>query len=773
MKRVITVLISAVLLVLSSLAYAQVPEKTSYQAIIRNANGQLVKNTAVGVKVSVLTSANAEVYTETHQSTTNDNGLLILEIGNGTIVFGNFSSIDWADDEYQISVAIDINGGTDYNLVSTQSLLSVPYALYAKNADNVDYSKVSNAPTKVSSFTNDANYLTRESQILSISNDTIFLTGGSFVKIPAGFDGNYNSLINKPNLATVATSGSYNDLSNKPDLSQYLTQESQILSISNDTIFLTGGSFVKVPGGFDGNYNSLTNKPSLATVATSGNYNDLSNKPDINTSVMTTLYSLFQNPVTQNYFISQILTDSLKGNFANIAMDTVYANKVNLTDTLFNVLIHDSAKMAAFAQKYQTLSMSNDTLFLTNGGYVVIPAGFDGDYNKLTNKPNIELSVMSTIYSLFQNPVTRDYFASQIITDSLKGVFALAAYDTIMVKKEIIAQAVMAYMMNDTITMKQYDTKIMNMLMSDENIAKQYANQIFAIVVADTNLIKQYAQQLMPLFVTNERLSAYGKQVADLLVADTNLVKQYGKQVLPILIADTELMKQCGKQVADILINDTALLKQYGKQFIHRIIDDSNTIKEYGKRIMNIMAERADLAENIFNRLKNNEQLRAQAGKLIDTLMATYPQLIDKAVNKIGVTRIMNICNTTGIIDAIKDSLRTEIEHTMAATGCGAVAVLDKNVTAQRGSVYYTITGAANVTLLADNNTAEVYTWGVCYSAYPYPGQEVFYELGTSAGSNTFNITLSEISGNVVYVQPYVVTSKGRYLGNIVKVSLQ
>jgi len=38
----------------------------------------------------------------------------------------------------------------------------------------------------------------------------------SWYIIPAGFSGNYNDLIDKPNFKTVATSGSYNDLINKP-----------------------------------------------------------------------------------------------------------------------------------------------------------------------------------------------------------------------------------------------------------------------------------------------------------------------------------------------------------------------------------------------------------------------------------------------------------------------------------------------------------------------------------------------------------------------------
>jgi hypothetical protein len=61
------------------------------------------------------------------------------------------------------------------------------------------------APTNVSAFTNDAGYLTHESQILNIFNDTIYLTGGSFVKLPAGFDGQYSSLTGVPTNVSAFT----------------------------------------------------------------------------------------------------------------------------------------------------------------------------------------------------------------------------------------------------------------------------------------------------------------------------------------------------------------------------------------------------------------------------------------------------------------------------------------------------------------------------------------------------------------------------------------
>ena len=201
--------------------YAQAPQKMSYQAVVRNADNSLVVNQNVSARIWVLQgSANGPaVYIETQTASTNANGLMALSIGEGTVVSGSFSAIDWADGPYFLKTEIDPAGGGSYTVESVQKLLSVPYALYANQAGNgfsgdyndlVNTPEIPTVPTNVSAFTNDAGYLTSytEQQVLTISHDTVFLTGGSFVKLPAGFDGDYNSLTNTPNLAAVAPRGS-------------------------------------------------------------------------------------------------------------------------------------------------------------------------------------------------------------------------------------------------------------------------------------------------------------------------------------------------------------------------------------------------------------------------------------------------------------------------------------------------------------------------------------------------------------------------------------
>lgn len=115
---------------------AQAPQKFTYQSVVRDAQSKIVANTPVGVRVSILktTADGAVVYSETHNQSTNLNGLLTLEIGGGTVTEGDFTAIDWANGPYFLKTETDVTGGTNYTIVSTQQLLSVPYALYAGNS---------------------------------------------------------------------------------------------------------------------------------------------------------------------------------------------------------------------------------------------------------------------------------------------------------------------------------------------------------------------------------------------------------------------------------------------------------------------------------------------------------------------------------------------------------------------------------------------------------------------------------------------------------------
>lgn len=136
MKKIIT--ICAAIIMTASL-WAQSPEKMSYQAVVRDGSNNLVTSSAVGMQISILqgSPSGTAMYVETQTPTTNANGLVSIEIGAGTVVSGDFTTIDWANGPYFIKTETDPIGGTSYTITGTSQLLSVPYALHAKTAETV------------------------------------------------------------------------------------------------------------------------------------------------------------------------------------------------------------------------------------------------------------------------------------------------------------------------------------------------------------------------------------------------------------------------------------------------------------------------------------------------------------------------------------------------------------------------------------------------------------------------------------------------------------
>jgi len=190
MKKLYTLI---TILLINMAAFAQAPQKMSYQAVVRNAANDLSTNQTVGMQISVLQGSDTgtPVYIETQTPTTNANGLVNLEIGTGTVVSGTFASIDWSTGTYYIKTETDPTGGTSYTINGTSQLLSVPYALYAGNtggglsngaiAGNTPYWNGSNWVTNSSNlFNNGGNVGINTSspeRLLEVHSNTTFSAG--------------------------------------------------------------------------------------------------------------------------------------------------------------------------------------------------------------------------------------------------------------------------------------------------------------------------------------------------------------------------------------------------------------------------------------------------------------------------------------------------------------------------------------------------------------------------------------------------------------------
>jgi hypothetical protein len=135
-KQIFLSLLAIATITLSS--FGQAPESFNYQAVVRNAGNTILNNQAVGLRMTIQQGSigGTTVYSETFSPTTNAYGLVNLQIGNGTVVSGTFANIDWSAGPYFMETAVDVTGGTNYSVMGTSQLMSVPYALYAKTSGN-------------------------------------------------------------------------------------------------------------------------------------------------------------------------------------------------------------------------------------------------------------------------------------------------------------------------------------------------------------------------------------------------------------------------------------------------------------------------------------------------------------------------------------------------------------------------------------------------------------------------------------------------------------
>ena len=130
-------IVLCVLLVLCLSSVAQVPQRMGYQAVVRHANNRLAAEELVGVRLSILDTTGTTLYCETHQTTTNTNGLFCLMMGDGTAVTGAMSGIDWSLGHYTFRCEVAFEGDTAYGIVSESEIVTVPYAFLSERAIEV------------------------------------------------------------------------------------------------------------------------------------------------------------------------------------------------------------------------------------------------------------------------------------------------------------------------------------------------------------------------------------------------------------------------------------------------------------------------------------------------------------------------------------------------------------------------------------------------------------------------------------------------------------
>lgn len=130
-------LTSSLILSLLIQAFAQVPQKISYQAVIRNADGTVAANQNYDVRVVIRVGSEVgtQAYAEQFSVTTDPQGKFWIPVGAGTPILGSFQNIAWLQGAY-LQLLLKKSGETEFRDYGTSQILTVPYALYSQSALN-------------------------------------------------------------------------------------------------------------------------------------------------------------------------------------------------------------------------------------------------------------------------------------------------------------------------------------------------------------------------------------------------------------------------------------------------------------------------------------------------------------------------------------------------------------------------------------------------------------------------------------------------------------
>ena len=158
----------------------------NYKALLTD-NGNLIQNQTIDIRFSILENGTTLIYQETHQTITDANGIVVVQIGEGTTT-DDFTMIDWENSQY---LKVEIDTGSGFQDFGTTAFSAVPYAKYADKAGNIfsgNFTDLSNVPsglsdgdddtqlteTQVDNYVSNNGYLTQVDNIrgIPVSNTT-------------------------------------------------------------------------------------------------------------------------------------------------------------------------------------------------------------------------------------------------------------------------------------------------------------------------------------------------------------------------------------------------------------------------------------------------------------------------------------------------------------------------------------------------------------------------------------------------------------------------
>lgn len=366
-------------------SYAQAPQSFQYQAIARSSTGTPLINQNINIRISVISGSTTGsiLYVETHTPTSNQFGLFTLQIGQGTIANGSFNAINWGSNPHFLKVEMDETGGNAFQDMGTTQLLSVPYALHAASADNVDDADAdpSNELQSISIVGSDltisgGNTITLPTggtgggfQTLSKTGNTINLTGGGSVTLNDDDANNEIQSISKAgNTISLSNGGGSINLND-----DNASNELQTLTLNGNNLIISGGNSVTLPtssggGTLDAAYDFGGSGAGRAITADAGEVSITSGTA--NGMALRTEHSGIGSGLISNTTNSANTFSPIQGN-TNSSSNTVAGIIGNSTGTAWGVAGQADANSNAEAAVYG----SN---LRTNGGHGVLGIGFNG-----------------------------------------------------------------------------------------------------------------------------------------------------------------------------------------------------------------------------------------------------------------------------------------------------------------------------------------------------------------------------------------------------------
>ena len=135
------ILLTSIFTFIFFLSWTQIPKGFNYQAIARDANGNVLTDLSLPVRILLETAETGGIllWEESHVVRTNKFGLISFVIGTGKRLNGSiplFASIDWSAQKVYLRTFIQYPGSTWTEMGTTQ-IWSVPYSLVADKANGV------------------------------------------------------------------------------------------------------------------------------------------------------------------------------------------------------------------------------------------------------------------------------------------------------------------------------------------------------------------------------------------------------------------------------------------------------------------------------------------------------------------------------------------------------------------------------------------------------------------------------------------------------------